>query len=206
MTGGGHINVQRDAYIRELLACCLDQSAIKADPALHQWLQYEQQGYPEGTKLPEYRMVNCRQQGLFTDSDHRHQHLEYINDNSLQTKHRCQLRYMAMPLPLNQYIEVSQVTRTLWPEKLVEFYAQELIPDMTCLQAWQVLDNPPVSRMLAGILYELRQRLQQNPELFKLLNPLIDRIGDHHPAIKPLWNSRPNQQTTNAEDRHPQPY
>ncbi|MFM2480709.1 hypothetical protein [Celerinatantimonas sp. YJH-8] len=199
MSVRSHINVQRDAYIRELLECCLSASEINQNQGLKQWLTYEQNSYPDQVPLPRFRMVDCRQQGLFIDPENQHQHLEYIHDNTLPARHRCQLHYMAMRQPLCQYIEMSQVIRTPWPEEILCMYSHELIPGMHCLQAWQVIDNPPVSRMLAGMLHELWERLAQSPDLFEQLDPLICQLGEHYPAINPLWGSRPQHQQTTVE-------
>ncbi|CAG8999360.1 MAG: hypothetical protein CENE_01334 [Candidatus Celerinatantimonas neptuna] len=186
-------NLQLDAYIRELLESCAELTQKNSVQTLERWLHHEQHGYPYEMPLPSYRLLECSQQGLFTDHDSKIQRLESIHAGTLSARDRCQLQYIGMREPLYDYLEISQVIRHPWPEKLIQQYTHELIPGMICLQAWQVIDNPPVSRMLAGMLQHLYGLLTSSgDELFSHFNPTICKLGEHYPLVKPFWQSRPH--------------
>ena len=193
MSTRANLNLQLNAYNRELLDCCLAIIGPKRAPHIRNWLDCEQQGYPEHMPLPDYRVVRCQLQGLFDSGPNRHPRLEMIYPDNLCPQHRCQLQYMTLRAPLHDYLEQSNVIRQLWPQALVNTYAHELIPGMTCLQAWQLIEQAPVSRMLAGTLQHLQKLLldYQDDELFYQIDCHLNRLVDSYPAKKPLWQSRP---------------
>ncbi|MFM2486052.1 AbiTii domain-containing protein [Celerinatantimonas yamalensis] len=185
-------NLQLDAYIRELLASC--QNMLQQHPCstLEIWLEHEQNGYTASSILPGYRSISCHHQGLFTDHTGHPRRLETIRFGTLAARDRCQVQYMAIRQPLCDYLEVSHVTRIPWPSTLIADYRYDLIPNMYCLQAWQVVDNPPVSCMLAGMLQHLRSLLlDAGDEYYEQIDRDLCQLGEHYPLIKPLWQSRP---------------
>lgn len=184
---------QLDAYIRELLAFCQEKRHDLPDyEPFNYWIEHEQNGYDAQDLLPGYRHILCEHQGIFSDSRGQPRRLETIRASTLNARDRCQLQYMALRAPLYHYLEESQVLREPWPKYFLTRYRHELIPEMTCLQAWQTIAPAPVSRMLAGMLEHLRSLLlDAGEEYIETLNPIICELGEHYPKIKPLWNSRP---------------
>ncbi|CAG9298466.1 hypothetical protein [Celerinatantimonas diazotrophica] len=184
---------QIDAYIRELLAYSEEQlDKLPHNQALKIWLEKEIQGYEAGDLLPECRHIACQHQGLFANQLGQPGRLEFIRPSALAARDRCHVQYMALRSPLCQYLEVTQVVRQPWPEQFIERYKHDLIPGLVCLQAWQIIDTPPVSRMLAGMLEHLRQLLlDAGDEHFDAFNAFLCELGGHYPLLKPLWESRP---------------
>lgn len=191
-----NVRNQIDAYIRELLAYSAEQlDQLPHNQALKTWLEKETQGYEEGERLPEYRRITCQHQGLFANQTGQPGRLEFIRPSALAARDRCHVQYMALCEPLCQYLEVTQVVRQPWPEQFIERYSHDLIPGLVCLQAWQILDTPPVSRMLAGMLEHLRKLLlSAGDEYFAAFNNFLCELGNHYPVLKPLWESRPAHQ------------
>ncbi|MFM2475791.1 hypothetical protein [Celerinatantimonas sp. MCCC 1A17872] len=187
---------QIDAYIRELLAYSEEQlDRLPHNQALRTWLEQECHSYAEDDLLPEYRRITCQHQGLFANQAGQPCRLEFIRPSALAARDRCHVQYMSLRDPLCRYLEVTQVVREPWPEQFVQRYCNELIPGLVCLQAWQILDTPPVSRMLAGLLEHLRKLLlSAGDEYFVAFNNFLCELGSHYPQLKPLWESRPANQ------------
>jgi hypothetical protein len=153
------------------------------------WCEYELHGYPSFEPLPDYRTLPCQQYGLFMTCVPDQKHMEQIMDHCLTERDRCQLRYMRLRAPLLDYLNHEDGLRIFWPSHLIEVYADEIIPGMICVQAWQATNRPLVPWLLAGTLGHLGHLLNHYGEqLSQLGNKEVKHLCAKHPDLLNLWN------------------
>lgn len=64
------------------------------DPCLIAWLQRELDGYGKYDELPWYRIMKCKQRGLFMPDNSAHQHTSQIDEKSLCQRDMENVRFM----------------------------------------------------------------------------------------------------------------
>ncbi len=127
------------------------------DPSLLLWLQRELEGYDETDELPWYRILECRQRGLFMHPGTAHQHTCQINDKCLCQRDLERVRFLLIRGALHNYLDCHTATLERWPDALLREYSQSLIPEHICLYAWK---EPIVSikdHLITGISCVLKQ-------------------------------------------------
>ncbi|WP_024871824.1 hypothetical protein [Tolumonas lignilytica] len=127
------------------------------DSSLLLWLQRELEGYEANDELPWYRIMECRQRGLFMDRNTAHQQTCQINEKCLCQRDMERVRFLLIRGPLSSYLDCHAPTLERWPDSLLREYSQHLIPDQVCLYAWK---EPIVSvreHLLMGVSSVLKQ-------------------------------------------------
>ncbi len=127
------------------------------EAGLKQWLQRELEGYEEEAALPWYRIIECRQRGLFQHVSSGRQHTCQINEQALNQRDLTQVRFLFLRGPLMAYLDCHALVLERWPEALLEEYRMILIPEHTCMHAWK---EPVVSikdKMVLGVDHMLQE-------------------------------------------------
>lgn len=128
------------------------------DPCLIAWLQRELEGYDKYDELPWYRIMKCRQRGLFMADNSSHQHTSQIDENSLCKQDIEKIRFMMVRGPLADYIGCCHTpTLERWPDALLLEYSRSLIPHNTCLYAWKEPIESIKTSLMKGICSVLKQ-------------------------------------------------
>ena len=104
---------------------------------LKQWLQRELEGYEDEAALPWYRIIECRQRGLFEHAINGRQQTCQINEQTLSQRDLAQIRFIFLRGPLIAYLDCHALVLERWPEELLEEYRAILIPEHTCIHAWK---------------------------------------------------------------------
>ena len=113
----------------------LHQTAL--DTGLKLWLQRELDGYEEGALLPWYRIIECRQRGLFQHLASGRQQTCQINELAIGQRDLADIKFLLLRGPLCAYIDCHALVLERWPDALLNEYSELLIPDHTCLHAWK---------------------------------------------------------------------
>ena len=113
----------------------LHQTAL--DTGLKLGLQRELDGYEEGAPLPWYRIIECRQRGLFQHLASGRQQTCQINELAIGQRDLADIKFLLLRGPLCAYIDCHALVLERWPDALLNEYSELLIPDHTCLHAWK---------------------------------------------------------------------
>lgn len=108
-----------------------------SDDNLRTWLHNELIGYEPEAKLPWYRILECRQKGLFLHHATTRQETCQINERCLGQRDMERVRFLLLRGPLSDYLNNHHKTLERWPESLLHEYSQNLIPEHICLYAWK---------------------------------------------------------------------
>lgn len=128
---------------------CLYQTA--RETSLKQWLQRELEGYHEMDALPWYRIVECRQRGLFLHTHSGHQQTCQIHDKALGQRDLNQLKFLLLRGSLDSYVECHTLELERWPDEILAAYSQQLIPGHVCLHAWREPLVPVREQLIRGV-------------------------------------------------------
>ena len=104
---------------------------------LKQWLQRELEGYEDEAALPWYRIIECRQRGLFQHLASGRQQTCQINELAIGQRDLADIKFLLLRGPLCAYIDCHALVLERWPDALLNEYSELLIPDHTCLHAWK---------------------------------------------------------------------
>lgn len=121
------------------------------------WLQRELAGYADLDPLPWYRIVECRQRGLFQNIRSGKQQTCQINEQTLNQRDLAEIKFLFLRGPLIAYLDCHALVLERWPEVLLQEYQLTLIPDHTCKHAWK---EPIVSvkdKLVLGIDHMLQE-------------------------------------------------
>ncbi|MFB0974532.1 MAG: hypothetical protein QMB71_00185 [Tolumonas sp.] len=136
------------------------------DPSLLIWLQRELEGYDINDELPWYRIMECRQRGLFMHQGTAHQHTYQINEKCLCQRDMELVRFLLLRGPLSSYLDCHTPTLERWPDSLLREYSQHLIPEHVCLYAWKEPIASVREHLLTGICSLLKQYVpSMGPEM-----------------------------------------
>jgi hypothetical protein len=127
------------------------------DPSLLLWLQRELEGYDASDELPWYRIMECRQRGLFMQHGTAHQQTSQINEKCLCQRDMERVRFLLIRGPLSSYLDSHSPTLERWPDTLLREYSQHLIPEHVCLYAWK----EPIASVREHLLLGISSLLQQ---------------------------------------------
>ena len=94
---------------------------------LKQWLQRELAGYADLDPLPWYRIVECRQRGLFQNIRSGKQQTCQINEQTLNQRDLAEIKFLFLRGPLIAYLDCHALVLERWPEVLL----QEYVPTMS---------------------------------------------------------------------------
>lgn len=136
---------------------CLYQTAREA--SLKQWLQRELEGYAQMDALPWYRVLECRQRGLFIHSRSGRQRTCHIHDDSLGQRDLNEVKFLLLRGPVAAYLDCHPLELERWPDELLEAYRRQLIPDHICLHAWREPVDSVKQRLLQGVDHMLQEYL-----------------------------------------------
>jgi len=136
---------------------CLRHTAH--EPGLKQWLERELDGYQEMDSLPWYRIIECRQRGLFLHVASGRQRTCQIHEQSLSQRHLNLVRYLQVRGPLCDYLECHALVLERWPDELLHAYSQLLIPEHICLHAWKEPVGSVKERLIYGVENMLKEYL-----------------------------------------------
>ena len=84
---------------------------------LKQWLQRELEGYENDAALPWYRIIECRQRGLFQHAINGRQQTCQINEQTLSQRDLAQIRFIFLRGPLIAYLDCHALVLERWPKK-----------------------------------------------------------------------------------------
>ena len=128
---------------------CLNQTI--RDAGLKLWLQRELEGYDPLSSLPWYRVLECRQRGLFRDRRTGRQHTSHINEGAIAQRDLGAVRFLLLRSPLASYLHGHPLELERWPAALLDQYHAQLIPEMTCLCAWKEPLLPVRETLIRGV-------------------------------------------------------
>lgn len=128
-----------------------------SDEGLRLWLRRELEGYDVLSSLPWYRVLECRQRGLFLDRHSGRQHTCHIHEGSLQQSDVGGVRFLLLRGPLTDYLHGHPLELERWPTLLVDKYHAQLIPGMTCLYAWKEPLLPVRDTLIRGVDHVLQE-------------------------------------------------
>ena len=134
---------------------CLHQTTDEM--GLKQWLQRELEGYEDASALPWYRIIECRQRGLFQHAHSGRQQTCQINEQALSQRDLAQVRFLLLRGPLVAYLDCHALVLERWPNELLQEYRQILIPEHTCMHAWK----EPVVSIKDKLVLDVDQMLQE---------------------------------------------
>ncbi len=166
--------------VAALLRKCKVFAARLSSADLGEWADHELNGYPPGTKLPPYRILQVSSKGHFSGPFGSGLRNADIPLYTLPEPLRTSLR----EAHINQSIGALQETlrasssgslQIAWPQEVVGLYGQEMSESMGCIQAWKVI---PVGS-LHNILELVKNRVldftlelqRQYPELMSDSTP-----------------------------------
>lgn len=99
------------------------------DTSLLLWLQRELEGYDASDELPWYRIMECRQRGLFVQHGTAHQQTSQINEKCLCQRDMERVRFLLIRGPLSSYLDSHSPTHwNVGRIPLLREYSQHLIP------------------------------------------------------------------------------
>jgi len=127
------------------------------DASLLLWLQRELDGYDAVDELPWYRIMECRQRGLFMAHDAAHQQTCQINEKCLCQRDMERVRFLLVRGPLESYLDCHNPTLERWPDTLLREYSHHLIPEHVCLYAWKEPIASVREHLLLGVSSVLKQ-------------------------------------------------
>ena len=125
--------------------------------SLKQWLQRELDGYAEADPLPWYRIVECRQRGLFQNIRNGRQQTCQIHDQALSQRDLADVKFLFVRGPLDAYLDCHALVLERWPDALLQEYRLLLIPEHACKHAWK---EPIVSvkeKLVLGVDHMLQE-------------------------------------------------
>ncbi len=129
------------------------------EAGLRQWLQRELEGYQEMDSLPWYRVVECRQRGLFLHVASGRQRTCQIHEEALCQRHLNVVKFLQARGPLSDYLDCHALVLERWPDELLQAYSQLLIPEHLCLHAWKEPVLPVKEQLLHGVESMLKEYL-----------------------------------------------
>lgn len=132
------------------------------DPQIHAWLAKELDGYMAEDELPWYRILECRQKGLFLHQATTKQQTCQINERCLGQRDMERIKYLLLRGPLSDYLNNHNKTLERWPQSLLHEYSRSLIPEHLCLYAWKeplVCVRQHLLTGIDGLLQEYAPRL-----------------------------------------------
>ena len=151
------------------------------------WVDFELNGYPKDSPLPDYRIIPAIAKGYFNGYGGRALNNAPIPASRLPEK----LRDFGRQVYLRQGIGTIEATigrqnetlKSEWPPDLVAMVGRKIYESMSCLSAWQEF---PTSA-LVGIVEAARGRLidfvleieRENPDVF---HALLTRYALSRPA------------------------
>lgn len=130
---GGLSTMQCGGLVERLR--CLHQTAL--DTGLKLWLQRELEGYEPSSPLPWYRIIECRQRGLFQHLGTGRQHTCQINELTISQRDLADIKFLQVRGPLLAYLDCHALVLERWPDPLLSEYSKLLIPEHACLHAWK---------------------------------------------------------------------
>ncbi|GDY27348.1 hypothetical protein AHAT_32380 [Agarivorans sp. Toyoura001] len=130
---------------------------------LELWLEHELNGYGDFAHFPDYRIVECKQLGIFVKPQQELQHFEQIHDDCLNERDRCRLRYLHIQEPLLECLNKQDEIQRPWPLRILASYANDIIPGYSCVRAWQSYHEPLNDRFIHGVLGHLLHLLLEEP-------------------------------------------
>lgn len=156
---------------------------------LEQWLEHELHGYGDFAHFPDYRIVECKQLGIFVKPDQQLQHFEEIHDDCLNERDRCVLRYLHIHQPLHECLSNDEEIQQAWPMRILASYANDIIPGYNCVRAWQSYHAPLNERFIQGVLGHLLHLLElnQQSEIHDLLNK-ISQLCQAEYHLHKIWH------------------
>ena len=153
------------------------------DPSLLLWLQRELEGYDVNDELPWYRIMECRQRGLFMQHGTAHQHTCQINEKCLCQRDMEQVRFLLVRGPLASYLECHTPTLERWPDTLLLEYSKHLIPEHVCLYAWKEPIDSVREHLLLGISSLLKQYVPSMHREMENPNRTLRSIQHRHWSV-----------------------
>lgn len=157
---------------------CLYQTAREA--SLKQWLQRELEGYEEMDALPWYRIIECRQRGLFIHAHSGRQRTCHIHDDSLGQRDLNQVKFLLLRDPVSAYLDCHGLVLERWPDELLDAYRRQLIPDHICLHAWREPLGSVKEQLLLGVDHMLQEYLPAMAREMKQCNKSLRAIQHRH--------------------------
>ena len=126
---------------------------------LKQWLQRELEGYADMDALPWYRIIECRQRGLFIHSHSGRQRTFHIHDDTLGQRDLNQVKFLLLRGPVSAYLDCHVLVLERWPDELLDAYSRQLIPEHICLHAWREPIGSVKEKLLLGVDHMLQEYL-----------------------------------------------
>ncbi len=126
---------------------------------MRHWLEKELYGYQKGEHLPWYRVIPCRQRGLFLHPATNRQQTRPIRDSALNQRTLAEIKYLYAHQALDQYLSHHFPHVEPWPEEIRLEYQEELIPGYICLNAWKEPIGSIESTLQEGIERMLKEYL-----------------------------------------------
>lgn len=127
------------------------------DPCFLNWVQKELNGYDPDDELPWYRVMQCRQRGLFMHTGSSHQETCHINEKCLGQRDMERVRFILIRGPIHEYFLTKNPTLERWPDTLLREYSHFLIPEHICLYAWKEPLESVKEHLMTGISNMLHQ-------------------------------------------------
>ena len=144
-----------DKPLESILLKCQIVAARLDAPSFQHWLDWEQNGYPEGTPTPEYRSASCCCMAHLTDG------VRVINNHIFDfshTEHLEDLMHVCLRDPVAALAEMLRLGRCALaiPDRLVGFIQKTALqPGVGILQVWREVTMADISGMLASIRAKL---------------------------------------------------
>ncbi len=178
--------------INTLNSVLLEVKKINADLQLEdldQWLEHELEGYGDFAHFPDYRIVECKQLGIFEKPEQDLQHFEQIHDDCLNERDRCLLRYLHIQHPLLECLNTQDEIQRPWPMRILSSYAKDIIPGYSCVRAWQSYHEPLNERFVHGVLgHLLHLLLEAQNSQSKAIIQKIDTLCQAEPQLHKVWS------------------
>ncbi|WP_432455463.1 MULTISPECIES: AbiTii domain-containing protein [unclassified Agarivorans] len=174
--------------LEAVLQTALQQARTLNIDDLAQWSEHELNGYGDFAHFPDYRIVECKQFGIFEKAQQSLQHFEQIHDDCLNERDRCRLRYLHIQPALSQCLNNQEETQRAWPTLILANYAEGIIPGYRCVRAWQSYHKPLQERLINGVLGHLLHLIQLSdcPEQKPLLNE-IKQLCEQENNLRDTW-------------------
>lgn len=144
-----------DKPLESILLKCQIVAARLDAPSFEHWVDWEQNGYPDGTPTPEYRSASCCCMAHLSDG------VRVINNHTFDFSHTAHLENLmdvCLRDPVAALVEMLRSGRCALaiPDRLVGFIQKTALqPGVSILQIWREVTMADISGMLASVRAKL---------------------------------------------------
>ncbi|EKS7554397.1 hypothetical protein ACE2NF_003362 [Salmonella enterica] len=173
-----------------LLRKCKVLASRLGNQEFKQWINFELNGYPDQSNLPDYRVFDVEVRGYFTGSFHRVLNNANVPPSCILKELREALFTCRMNTPVAALVSLTKnsdgIAQEPWNADVTAYVGRQIIQDMNCLRAWKVI---PVN-LLASILDVIRTKILDFALEIEAENP---EAGEAQPNTQPIPQEKVQQ-------------